>query len=107
MSSVPQTLDPKEVAATLQADDTVLLLDVREDDERETASLGGTHIPLRQLPLRHKELPRDRRIVVYCHHGMRSAQATAFLASVGITATNMRGGIDAWSQQVDATIPRY
>jgi rhodanese-related sulfurtransferase len=53
------------------------------------------------------ELPRDADIVVYCHHGVRSAHAVAFLRAAGIAARNMTGGIDRWSVEVDPSVRRY
>lgn len=84
-------------------------LDVREDWEVETAFIpGARHIPLGELRDRWNELPRDRNLVVYCHHGMRSLNATRLLRSLGLSrATSLRGGIDAWSREVDPSIPRY
>lgn len=83
-------------------------LDVRRDDERETASLGGIHIPLNELETRHPELPRDKKpLIVYCHHGVRSLYATQFLKFHGFDALSLRGGIDLWSQEIDPNVPRY
>ena len=85
------------------------LLDVREDDEVAYAALAGhVHIPMNRIPLRHNELDDDAPIVVYCHHGIRSMQVALFLANTGFEQLyNLSGGIDAWSQTVDATVPRY
>lgn len=84
------------------------LLDVRRDDERVIASLGGIHIPLDQLESRVDEIPRDKLpVIVYCHHGVRSLYATQFLKFNGFDALSLRGGIDEWSQTVDPSIPRY
>lgn len=85
------------------------LLDVREADELAICRLpGSVHIPLGELPLRHAEVPRDRRVVIHCHHGGRSLRATQFLRSKGhAEVSNLKGGIDAWSIQVDPAVPRY
>lgn len=84
------------------------LLDVRRDDEIEICSLGGIHIPLHELETRHEELPRDKTpIIVYCHHGVRSLYATQFLKYHGYDALSLRGGIDAWSLEIDPEVPRY
>jgi sulfur-carrier protein adenylyltransferase/sulfurtransferase len=87
----------------------VLLLDVREDDERETAAIQpSVHIPMGQIAQRAGELPADRRIVVYCHMGGRSNMVAAFLANHGHPdVANLSGGIDAWSRTVDPDVPRY
>ena len=85
-----------------------LFLDVRRDEERETASLGGVHIPLHDLENRVSELPHNKRtIVVYCHHGVRSLYATQFLKMHGYDALSLRGGIDEWAKTIDPTIPLY
>ena len=83
-------------------------LDVRRDDEREIASLGGIHIPLHDLEKRFEELPRDKKpLIVYCHHGVRSLYATQFLKYHGYDALSLAGGIDLWSLEIDPTVPRY
>lgn len=86
-----------------------VLLDVREDSEREIAVIpGDVHIPMGDIPRRYQELDDDRPIVVYCHSGIRSAQVCQFLHSVGIEdCVNLRGGIDAWSKEIDETVARY
>jgi rhodanese-related sulfurtransferase len=86
-----------------------LLLDVREPDEIATASIAGaTTIRMAEVPQHLAELPKDRPIVVMCHHGGRSAKVTGFLNANGYTnAVNLDGGIDAWSAGIDPTVPRY
>lgn len=86
-----------------------LLLDVRERPEASFASLpGSVLIPLGELPRRLDELDPDARIVVYCHHGVRSARALEVLEQAGFTrARHLTGGIDAWSVKVDPEVPRY
>lgn len=87
----------------------VTLLDVRLPDEIATAGLPGTvDIPLHELPQRFGELPKDRPLVAMCHHGVRSQNAARFLERNGFgEVLSLAGGIDAWSLQVDATVPRY
>lgn len=83
-------------------------VDVRRDDERAIASLGGIHIPLDDLEKRYEELPRDKKpLIIYCHHGVRSLYATQFLKYHGYDALSLAGGIDLWSQDIDPSIPRY
>lgn len=90
-----------------------VLLDVREAWELQTARLdlpGATtlHIPMHTLPARLHELDRTQPILGLCHHGARSWQCVAFLQQQGFEAVyNVAGGIDAWSREVDATVPRY
>ncbi len=89
--------------------DHALLLDVREPFETQICRIeGGTHIPVRELAGRLAELPRDRRVLVLCHHGARSRQAAGFLRAHGFPAvSNIEGGIDAWAARVDPAMRRY
>jgi rhodanese-related sulfurtransferase len=82
---------------------------VREPWELKIARLPDSiDVPLAQVPTSLARLPRDRRLVVLCHHGMRSAQATAWLRAQGLSqAVNLAGGIDAWAREVDPATPTY
>jgi adenylyltransferase/sulfurtransferase len=104
-----QEYTPIELGERVARDDAPQLIDVREPNEHAYARIEGARlIPLRTLPLRSAELDRDAELVVYCHHGMRSAQAVAFLRSQGFShARNLVGGIDRWSVDVDPAVPRY
>lgn len=86
-----------------------LLLDVREPDEVATCAVAGSqHIPMHQVPENLGSLPRDRHILVLCHHGGRSQRVTQFLRANGYTlVTNVAGGIDAWAEQIDPSLARY
>jgi sulfur-carrier protein adenylyltransferase/sulfurtransferase len=100
-----------EVAAALARGDDFLLLDVREPHEWETAHIRGAElVPLASLAGRVGDLAawKDRRVVVHCHKGGRSAKACKTLAAAGFRDVwNLAGGIDAWSLTVDAAVPRY
>lgn len=93
--------------------DAPLLLDVREAWEVAAARLDlpgahRLHIPMRELPGRLTELDPQRPILGLCHHGLRSLQCVAFLSQRGYpNVYNIAGGIDAWSLEVDASVPRY
>jgi rhodanese-related sulfurtransferase len=91
------------------AGEDLVLLDVREPDELATASIAwATAIPMMEIPARHAELPRDKALVVMCHHGARSANVTYFLEANGFdNAVNLNGGIDAWSVSIDPSVRRY
>jgi rhodanese-related sulfurtransferase len=90
------------------AEETFVLLDVREPEEVATASIPwATAIPMAQIPARMHELPRDEQIVCMCHHGARSERVAEFLAANGYDAVNLAGGIDAWSTAIDSDVPRY
>ena len=85
------------------------VLDVRTDEELALAPFpGAVHIPLQALPARIGELNPAQPIAVLCHHGTRSEMAARLLERNGFVAvSNVVGGIDAWSAEVDPTIPRY
>ena len=106
-------LTPAQVARLLQADPRAVLLDVREPWEVALARVAlppaqSLAIPLGALPARAGEIPRTQPVVCICHHGVRSAQAVAFMRRGGRGEVyNLAGGIDAWSTAVDATVPRY
>jgi len=87
----------------------LVLLDVREHREAEIARIDGArNIPLRELPGRLAELPGHGEIVTLCHHGPRSLKAREILKGAGFSSVrSLAGGIDAWSREVDDTVPRY
>lgn len=85
------------------------LLDCREPFEVAIAALpGAVHIPMMEtLDRATAELDRDRPVLVYCHHGVRSVNVAMMLEGLGFRADSMRGGIDQWSLRVDPRLPRY
>ena len=100
------------VKRKLDAGEKVFLIDVREPQEFQIAKIpGGELVPMRtvaaslaQLQQRAAEAP----LVVYCHHGVRSLNVVQWLRAQGIEACqSMSGGIDAWSREIDSSIPRY
>ncbi|HEY5751844.1 MAG TPA: rhodanese-like domain-containing protein [Chthoniobacterales bacterium] len=113
MPDLPFELSVEEVHGLREQHDDVLLLDVREADEVATAKIeGSVHIPLNTLPaavqMGQFAPDKNKRIIVHCHHGMRSARATSFLRAAGYgNAQNMAGGIEEWSVRVDPEVPRY
>lgn len=86
-----------------------LVVDVREPWELELCHIeGAVSIPLGEIERRADELPRDRALVMVCHHGGRSQHAATLLAGVGFKDVhNLRGGVDAWALDVDPTMKRY
>jgi adenylyltransferase/sulfurtransferase len=106
--AVPQ-IDVRELRERMNSSRPFLLLDVREPFEFEIARIEGANlIPLGELPERWRELDREQEVFVFCHSGVRSAQAAEFLRSAGFTkVANVAGGIDAWSQEIDPEVPRY
>ena len=102
-------VSPTAAKERLDNEKDLVFLDVREEWEHDMARIEGcVLIPMGQLPDRVKELDPDSEIIVYCHHGVRSFQATLWLKSQGFEkAKNLAGGIDAWSQTADTAVPRY
>jgi rhodanese-related sulfurtransferase len=103
-------ITPEEVRAKLDRSESFTLLDVREPWEVQTAAIVGAKlIPMGDVPSRaNQELDPDEHIVVLCHHGVRSMNVAVWLRQQGFeNAQSMRGGIDAWSRSVDATVPTY
>lgn len=101
--------NPTELAARLAKGESPVLLDVREPWEQAIAALpGSVLVPLGTLQQRTGALDAQAEYVVYCHHGGRSAMAAQWLRSQGFArVANLEGGIDAWSLEVDASVPRY
>jgi rhodanese-related sulfurtransferase len=100
---------PQELKRRLDAGERLTVLDVREPWEIAIASLAGTlNIPLQEVPARLGELDRNSDLVVMCHAGGRSRRAAEFLSARGFTrVANLSGGIDAWSRDVDPSLPTY
>jgi adenylyltransferase/sulfurtransferase len=87
----------------------VVLIDVREPDEVARCRIAGsTTIPMKQIPENVGTLPKDKHLLIHCHHGGRSMRVTQFLRANGFSAvSNVAGGIDAWSLAIDTRVPRY
>lgn len=102
-------MSPREFAARAAEGEPPMLLDIREDWELAIASIpAAIHIPMGDIPARLGELERDRDIVVLCRSGGRSAQVARFLEQQGYQRVwNLAGGILAWSEQLDPSIPPY
>ncbi|GAA4181530.1 ThiF family adenylyltransferase [Gryllotalpicola koreensis] len=105
----PDEISAEALAALRDAGEAIQLVDVREPWEAELASLpGAILIPSRQLAARWNELDAAAPTVVYCHSGYRSAVARDQLRQLDFeSVTSLAGGIDAWSREVDASVPRY
>lgn len=91
------------------ADETPLLLDVREPNEFEHCHIAGSQLmPMRSIPDHLNELPKDDAIITICHHGVRSQQVAQYLIQQGFSnVTNLTGGVNAWAHEVDNTMPTY
>ncbi len=103
------TMSAPELKRKMDACEPFELIDVREPFEYEIARIDGAKlIPLGEIAERVNELQRERPIVVHCHSGQRSAQAVRLLQQRGFANLyNLEGGIDAWSDQIDPSVPKY
>lgn len=112
---MPEDSFPLEVTVTDARDRlaarpaATLLLDVREAAELAICQVpGARHIPMGQIPANLDQLPRDRDLLVLCHHGGRSLRVTYFLRQNGFhRVANVAGGIEAWAEQIDPGLARY
>lgn len=102
-------ITPRELKARLERRELLVLLDVRDGWEVALARLdNAVHIPMDEIELRADELSPGDPIVVYCHHGVRSAAVAEYLRGLGFAkAVNLAGGIDQWAIQVDSSLRRY
>jgi len=99
---------PQEVDQMRKSGVDLVLIDVREQWEYDTARIeGSTLIPMRQVPQRAGEIPVGKPVVVHCHHGGRSLQVVRWLRQNGVEARNLTGGIDRWALEIDPNVPRY
>lgn len=108
MSAVTQ-IDPAGLKAKMDAGESFCLLDVREPWEVAVAAIPGSlAIPMHEIPSRLKELDATSEIIVMCKSGGRSQRAAEFLAARGYgKVSNLQGGIDAWSRDIDPDVPEY
>ncbi len=108
---LPLEIRVQEVSEMLRRGDDFVLLDVREQDEYSLVHLPEARlVPMSQIQGRLDELAplRDKHVVVHCHHGGRSERVTHWLRQQGFShVQNMVGGIDAWSLEIDPSLPRY
>jgi rhodanese-related sulfurtransferase len=110
--TLPLEISPAEVKKMMDAGEAVELIDVREPMEHQIARLAQAElIPMRTVPARLQEIETkadQARVVVLCHHGMRSLQVVNWLREQGVEqCQSMAGGIDLWSATVDPAVPRY
>ncbi len=98
----------KELKAMMDSGEDFQLIDVREPNEFEVANLGGELIPLASVPLNADKFAKDKKVVVHCRSGKRSANAVMFMEQQGFdNLYNLAGGILAWSDEIDPTIAKY
>lgn len=108
---LPPEITVQEVRSLLDGKADFLLLDCREREEWDLVRIEGAQwLPMSEIQARLDELEehKERRIVIHCHHGMRSLQVSTWLEGQGYRqCQSMSGGIDAWSVTVDPELPRY
>ncbi len=106
-TTVPE-IEPEELKRRLDAGEDLFVLDVREPHEYQICNIGGYLIPLGDLPKRVNELDSSREIVAHCKSGVRSGKAVEFLQKTGFRkARNLKGGILAWADKIDNSVPKY
>jgi adenylyltransferase/sulfurtransferase len=107
MTGIPE-ITPTDLKARLDKGDDLYILDVREPHEYKICNLNGHLIPLGELPSRVSELDSAREIVAHCRSGVRSGKAVEFLQQAGFRKIwNLKGGILAWADDVDPSMPKY
>jgi rhodanese-related sulfurtransferase len=107
--SPTRSITPQEVAERLRRGETILLIDVRRQDERAISVLPkDLHIPVDEVAARVDEVPREGTVVVYCRTGSRSGRVVHYLRGLGYTnVLNLQGGINAWADAVDPNMQKY
>jgi rhodanese-related sulfurtransferase len=102
-------ITPAELKARLDSGEKPALVDVREPWEQEICRIDGARlVPLGALAASLNTLPDVEEVICYCHHGMRSLDATAWLRFQGFEkAKSLTGGIERWSVEINSTVPRY
>jgi rhodanese-related sulfurtransferase len=106
---MPEDISAQALRSLLEEKRPIVLLDVREEWETRLCRLdNSTHIPIEEIEFRTVELDPGDEIVVYCHHGVRSAAVASYLRGLGFAkAVNLEGGLDLWARTVDPSMPRY
>lgn len=102
-------INPLDAAKLKEEDPNTVFLDVREHSELEICRIvGALHMPMGQIPAQMEQLPKDKHLIVFCHHGMRSMHVIQFLESKGWhNLSNLAGGIHAWSSEVESEMAQY
>jgi adenylyltransferase/sulfurtransferase len=102
-------IDVEELKHKIDSKEDIFLLDVREPHEFEICRLSDNLIPMNTIPQNIEKIPTDIPVVVYCHHGMRSAMVVKFLSEeFGLNNLfNLEGGIHAWAHYIDKGMPKY
>ncbi len=106
---LPQEITPQELKKRFEKKEEIQLIDVRTEDEVKLCQItGSVNFPLSSLAQHLNQIDPNVPIVTMCHHGVRSYQAACILVENGFSLVkSLKGGIDAWSREVDSLVPRY
>jgi rhodanese-related sulfurtransferase len=110
LAALPHEITPSEVKAKRDAGEALRMIDVREPGEHAICRIEGSElIPMRSIPQYLNDLDNDEaRLIVFCHHGVRSLSVVDWLRRQGVeNCQSMSGGIDLWSLTIDSNVPRY
>lgn len=103
-----EQMSVQELKRRMDEGEAPVVIDVREPQEYQICNLGARLIPLSEIPARLGEIPRDREVVVHCKSGHRSQMVAEYLVQAGYTkVANLTGGILAWAEAIDPTMPKY
>jgi len=111
-TGLPFEVSAGEMQERISRGERIFLIDVRQPEEHQLTRIEGSElIPMDTVPGRIDRLEAladEGTLIIYCHHGMRSANVVNWLRGNGIAACqNLSGGIDRWSTDVDPSVPRY
>jgi sulfur-carrier protein adenylyltransferase/sulfurtransferase len=98
-----------ELKKKIESKQDFLLIDVRNPDEYEYCNIDGELIPMGEIPERYSEIPKDKEVIVHCHHGGRSKKVIAWLQDNFDynNLYNLTGGIHSWSEEIDSNVAIY
>jgi len=103
-----KSITVQELHKLINNNKNISLVDVREKSERVMASIEGSiHVPMMAIPHQLELFNKDEPIYLFCHSGVRSAQACLYLEQQGFDSVNIIGGIHAWSTEIDSSVPTY
>ena len=102
-------IDVKTLKKKIDNKEDFLLIDVRNPDEFDYSNLNAILIPMGEIPERYQEIPKDKEVVIHCHHGGRSKKVIAWLQDnfKYENLYNLAGGIHSWSEEIDSDVPMY
>jgi rhodanese-related sulfurtransferase len=105
---IPFEITVEELKKKMDAAEPIQLIDCREAKEFSISNIGGTLIPMNEIPQHLGEFDPDQELIVLCRTGSRSAMVTEFLRRNGFpNAQNLQGGIYAWNERIDPNVPKY